>query len=169
MGADKAVLIDDAGKSNDAYATATIVAAWIKTVPHDLVLCGRQSVDFDDGQFPSRVAALLGLPCITEVATLELQDQTLRAERDIEGGREVVTSPARCVVSCNKGLNEPRSASLKGIMAAKKKPLDTVPATAAESALDVIAIALPPERPPGKLLNSVDELIAALRSEAKIL
>lgn len=169
MGADKAVLLEDGGKPNDAFSTAKIVAAWIKSVPHDLVLCGRQAVDFDDSQFPARVATLLGLACTTEVAALALDGKVFRAERDIEGGREVVSCPLPCVISCSKGLNEPRSPSLKGIMAAKKKPLDTVAASAVDAALEVVSLALPPERPPGKLLAGVAELVAALRSEAKVI
>ena len=169
MGADKAVLLDDGGKTHDAFATAKIVAEWIKTVPHDLVLCGRQAVDFDDAQFPARVAALLDLPCVTEVAVLELTDKTLRAERDIEGAREIVACPLPCVVSANKGLNEPRYASLKGIMAAKKKPLDTVPAAEIASALEIVALTMPPDRPAGRILASVDELVTALRNEAKVI
>lgn len=133
------------------------------------MLCGRQAVDFDDAQFPARVAALLDLPCVTEVAVLELTDKTLRAERDIEGAREIVACPLPCVVSANKGLNEPRYASLKGIMAAKKKPLDTVPAAEIASALEIVALTMPPDRPAGRILASVDELVTALRNEAKVI
>jgi electron transfer flavoprotein beta subunit len=169
MGADKAVLLDDGGRSRDAYATAVAVAAWLKSVPHDVVFCGKQAVDNDDGQFPPRLAALLGLPCVTEVAVLELKDGIFRAERDIEGAREVVRCPTPCVVSTHKGLNEPRSATLKGIMAAKKKPLETVAAEVPEPALLVSSLTLPPERQDGRILGSVDELIAALKNEAKVL
>lgn len=169
MGADKAVLLDDGGRAQDALSTANAIAAWLKSVPHDLVLCGRQAVDGDDSQFAPRLAAALGLPSVTEVATLELNDKTFRAERDIEGAREVVHCTLPCVISANKGLNEPRYASLKGIMAAKKKPLDTVAAPAAEPALEVVSLTMPPERPPGRILDSVDALVAALRNEAKVI
>lgn len=169
MGADKAVLLDDGGKPNDGCSTARIVAAWLKTVPHELVLCGRQAVDNDEGQFPSRLATLLGFACATEVVALTLDSRVFRAERDIEGGREVVACPMPAVISCNKGLNEPRSPSLKGIMAAKKKPLDTVAAAAVEPALEFVSLTLPPEKPPGRIVGSVQELVAALRTEAKVI
>ena len=169
MGADKAVLLDDGGRPRDAHSTAAAVAAYLKTIPHDLVFCGRQAVDGDDAQFPGRLAAILGLASVTEVLALELTDGTLRAERDIEGAREVVTCSLPCVVSTQKGLNEPRSATLKGIMAAKKKPLEVVPAAAIDPAVEVVSLALPQERQAGRMLGSVDELIGVLKTEAKVL
>ena len=169
MGADKAVLLDDGGRAQDACSTAKAVAEWLKGVKHDLVLCGRQAVDFDDSQFAARLAGLLGLPCLTEVAVLELDGNTLRAERDIEGGREILGAPLPCVVSANKGLNEPRYASLKGIMAAKKKPLDTVAAANVAPALEIVALTMPPDRPPGRMLDNAAALVAALRNDAKVL
>ncbi len=169
MGADKAVLLDDGGAAHDAFATAEAVAAWIKTVPHDMVFCGKQAVDGDDSQFPSRLAALLGLPCVTEVAKLTLDGDTYTAERDIEGAREVVTCAKPAVISTHKGLNQPRYANLKGIMKAKKKPLETIAATLSDSACSVVSLTLPPERPAGKILDSVDQLIDALKNEAKVL
>lgn len=169
MGADKAVLLDAGDAPRDAYSTAAAVAAYVKTIPHDLVFCGKQAVDHDDSQFPSRLAALLGLPSVSEVVALELQGTVFRAERDIEGAREVVACPTPCLISTHKGLNEPRSATLKGIMAAKKKPLDTVAASVVAPAVDVVAITLPPERQAAKILTSVADLIAALKNESKVL
>ncbi|MDA0374821.1 MAG: electron transfer flavoprotein subunit beta/FixA family protein [Planctomycetota bacterium] len=169
MGADAAVLLDDGGKPRDAHATASAVAAWLRTVPHDVVFCGKQAVDHDDSQFAGRLAALLGVPSVTEVVALELSDGTFRAERDIEGAREVVRCGTPCVISTQKGLNEPRSATLKGIMAAKKKPLETVAADVPAPGVEVVSLELPPERKEGRILGSVDELIAALRTEAKVL
>ncbi len=174
MGADKAVLLDASGLPGggaglDACATARIVADHVKGIPHDAVFCGRQAVDGDDSQFPSRLAALLDLPCVTEVAKLELSDGRYRAERDIEGAREVVDCPTPCVISTNKGLNEPRYANLKGIMAAKKKPLETIAVSAAEPATETTGLELPPERSGGKIVDSVSDLVAALKNEAKVL
>ena len=174
MGADKAVLLDvsglpDGGAGLDACATAEVVAEHVKGMPHDAVFCGRQAVDGDDSQFPSRLAALLDLPCVTEVAKLELSDGKYTAERDIEGAREVVECPTPCVISTNKGLNEPRYANLKGIMAAKKKPLETVAVGAATPATEVAELELPPERSGGKIVETVDDLVAALKNEAKVL
>ena len=94
-------------------------------------------------------------------------------ERDIEGGREVVEVQLPAVITTDKGLNEPRYASLKGIMAAKKKPIEERPAQLGEPSLEVISLALPPPRSPGRVVGQgvegVQELIRVLRQEAKIL
>lgn len=169
MGADKAVLIDAGDTPLDAFNTAAMVGNYIKSIPHDLVFCGKQAVDGDDTQFPSRLATILDLPCVTEVQSLELQGGVYTAARDIEGAREVVRCPTPAVISTNKGLNEPRYANLKGIMAAKKKPLETIAADVVGPATTVAELTLPPERPSGKILASVDELIAALKNDAKVL
>ena len=169
MGADKAVLLDAGDTKHDAYSTAKVVAGYVKGLNPDLVFCGKQAIDGDDSQFPSRLAALLDLPCVTEVSKLDREGDTLRAERDIEGAREVVTCPTPAVVSTHKGLNEPRYPNLKGIMAAKKKPLEKVAAESVEPATEVVSLELPPPRPDGRILESVDELIQALKNDAKVL
>jgi electron transfer flavoprotein beta subunit len=173
MGADKAILIKSGNVAHDAFSTAEILAEQIKKLPHDLVLCGKQAVDMDNNQMAPRLAALLGLPCVTEVKSLQLGDGFYTATRDIEGGQEVVRCPLPAVISTNKGLNEPRYASLKGIMAAKKKPLEEVDAPTIAPANRVVSMSLPPARPPGKILGegaaAVPTLIAALRNEAKVL
>jgi electron transfer flavoprotein beta subunit len=173
MGADKAVLIKAGGVAHDAYSTSCILAACIKGMPHDLVLFGKQAVDLDNNQMAARVATLLGLPCVTEVAKLTLDNGVYLAERDIEGGREIVRCPLPAVLSANKGLNEPRYANLKGIMAAKKKPLEEVDAADIAPAIKVAALSLPPARPPSKILGegkeAIGALIDALRNEAKVL
>ncbi|MCA8943637.1 MAG: electron transfer flavoprotein subunit beta/FixA family protein [Planctomycetes bacterium] len=169
MGADKAVLLNAGDTELDAFNTAAMVGAYVKSIPHDLVFCGKQAVDGDDSQFPSRLATILDLPCVTEVQSLALEGGVYTAARDIEGAREVVSCPTPAVISTNKGLNEPRYANLKGIMAAKKKPLETIDVTTIAPATTVAELTLPPERPEGKILDTVDELIAALKNDAKVL
>jgi electron transfer flavoprotein beta subunit len=173
MGADKAVLLKDGGAAHDAFSTAECLAAYIKTIPHDIVFVGKQAVDNDNGQVGPRLAGILGLACVTEVAKLTLADRVFTAERDIEGAREVVRCPLPALISTQKGLNEPRYASLKGIMAAKKKPLEELDAAKLAPATKVASMALPPERPPGKILGegaaAVGKLIDALKNEAKVL
>jgi electron transfer flavoprotein beta subunit len=171
-GADKAVLLTTDQWIFDGASTAQALATWIKSVPCNLVLCGRQAVDADNNQLPANLAARLGFACVTEVTKLTLENGVFTAERDIEGAREVVTCKTPAVVSCNKGLNEPRYANLKGIMAAKKKPLEEAAAQLPPAALEVVALELPAPRAAGKILgNGVDAvpaLIQALR-EAKAL
>lgn len=172
-GADRAVLLTTDQWLFDGAATAEALAAWIKTQPCQLVLCGRQATDSDNNQLPPNLATRLGFACITEVAKLTLADGVFTAERDIEGAREVVTCRTPAVISCNKGLNEPRIANLKGIMAAKKKPLDEAPATLPAPSLEIVSLALPAPRAAGRIVGqgaaAVPALIEALRNEAKVL
>jgi len=174
MGADKAVVIEADGWVFDSLQAASAVAAEIRKNPCDLVFVGKQAVDSDNNQFGPRLARMLDMGSVTEVNKLEFEGGTLTAERNIEGAREVVTCKTPAVVSCEKGLNSPRSANLKGIMAAKKKPLETV---AAEGDLPVgfkaVSLTLPPPRAEGRILGegaaAVPALIEALKNEAKVL
>ena len=119
------------------------------------------------------VATILGVPCITEVVKLDVADGKVIAEREVEGARETVEAPLPCAITCQKGLNEPRFASLKGIMAAKKKPLETREVELPAATVEVVDMALPPERPAGRIVGegaaAVPALIDALRDEAKVL
>ncbi len=171
-GADKAVLLATDQWMWDGASTAQALADWIKTVPCNLVLCGRQAVDSDNNQLPANLATRLGFACVTEVSKLTLADGVFTAERDIEGAREVVACKAPAVISCNKGLNEPRYANLKGIMAAKKKPFEEKPAQVPPRALESVSLTLPAARAAGRIVGkgaeAVPALIAALR-DAKAL
>ena len=173
MGVDKAVLIKADAWVYDSYSTAIALAAQIAQGPCDLVFVGKQAVDSDNNQLGPRLAQLLDMPSLTEVSKLELEGTTLTAERDIEGAREVVKCSAPAVVSCNKGLNEPRYANLKGIMQAKKKPLDEVEASDLQPGFSIESLTLPPERPAGRIVGegaaAVGALIEALKNEAKVI
>ena len=172
-GADKAVLLKTDGWVYDSYSAAKAIAQHLEGNKPDLVFCGKQAVDADNAQFGPRLAALLGMPSVSEVAKLSFENGTFTVERDIEGGREVISVPAPAVVTCNKGLNEPRYTNLKGIMKAKKKPLDIVDAPAIEPAMENAGLELPPARPEGRILGegagAVSALMDALRNEAKVL
>ncbi|MBK8099036.1 MAG: electron transfer flavoprotein subunit beta/FixA family protein [Planctomycetes bacterium] len=172
-GADKAVLLVTDKWVYDTYSASATLANWLKSVPCTLVLCGRQAVDADNNQFAPALAARLGFGCVTEVSKLTLADATFTAERDIEGAREVVVCKAPAVLSCNKGLNEPRYANLKGIMAAKKKPYEEVAAQVIAPAMAIESLTLPPARAAGRIVgngaDAVPALITALRQEAKAL
>lgn len=180
MGADKAVLLqDDAFVGLDALATANVLAAAIEKIGYDLVLCGKQAIDLDQHQVPARLAEALGVPQACVVTQLEIGDGKATAHREIEGGEQVVEIPLPAVISAQKGLNEPRYASLKGIMQAKKKPMDTwglgdLGDVNIESKCEIVVMSLPPERPEGKLIEGepeeqVKELVRLLREEAKVI
>lgn len=174
MGADKGVLLkDDQLAGRDAFAISTMLAEQIKKMPHDLIFFGKQAIDQDNSQVGQRVATILGIPCVSEVVKLSIEGKTATAEREVEGGREKIEVNLPAVFTTQKGLNEPRYASLKGIMAAKKKTIDEVPATPVESKMSAVEMTLPSARPAGRILGkgpeAVPELIRALREEAKVL
>jgi electron transfer flavoprotein beta subunit len=182
MGADSAIHVRDALlDATCTLGTARALAAAIRTLaPFDLVLCGQQGVGGDNSQIPGMLAELLDLPQVTVAVKIEVQDGGAIVEREIEGGRETWETPLPAVVSAQKGLNEPRYASLKGIMAAKKKPIQVldlaalgVDAAAIAPRVRVTALELPPARPAVRMIEGdpeaqARELIRLLHEEAKV-
>jgi electron transfer flavoprotein beta subunit len=173
MGADDGLLLVDAGGDRDAASTAAALAAAIAELAPDLVLFGWKAIDTDAASVPALVAEALGRPVVTFVTKLEPDGGALKLHREIEGGTEVLRAPLPCVVTAQKGLAEPRYASLKGIMAAKKKPLVEKPAPAATAAARTVKLELPAPRPAGRIVGNgaaaVPELVRLLREEARLL
>lgn len=173
MGADRGVLLQTDKVPADSFETARLIAAELKSGTWDLILFGRMAIDDYNHQVGVLVAELLGLPCVTAVSHLDLDGSKGVAEREIEGGIEVVEFPLPAVLTVDKGLNEPRYPALKGIMAAKKKPLEVKPVQAGAGAIEVVALTPPPERKEGKIVGegagAVGELVRLLREEAKVL
>jgi electron transfer flavoprotein beta subunit len=172
MGIDRGVLLQAAG-SADGLEVARALASELKLGGFDLILFGKMAVDDYNHQVGPMVAELLGLPCITAVSHLTVAGGAVEAEREIEGGVEVSTCSLPAVVTCDKGLNIPRLPSLKGIMAAKKKPLDVKPLSLGAGTLGVLSLTPPPERKAGRIVGegpeAVPELVRLLRSEAKVI
>jgi electron transfer flavoprotein beta subunit len=172
MGADRAVLLKGQ-PTIDGLATARALADEIRTASPDLVLLGMKAVDDDQQQVGPMLAELLALPCVTVVAEFEVQDGKVMCHREIEGGVEIVECPIPAVITVTKGKNEPRYPSLKGIMAAKKKPFEEKEAKLGPSRVRVQSFSYPPDRPPGKVVgqgpDAVVELVRLLREEAKAL
>jgi electron transfer flavoprotein beta subunit len=172
MGADKAILLKGEA-SQDGLATARALAAEIKPLSPDLVLFGMKAVDDDQQQVGAMVAELLGLPGVTVVAEMEIEEGKVVCHREIEGGVEVVEVALPAVITMTKGKFEPRYPSLKGIMAAKKKPLEEKPAQLGTSRVQLRDLSYPPDRPAGKIVgtgvDAVAELVRVLREEAKVL
>jgi electron transfer flavoprotein beta subunit len=172
MGIDRAVLLQSTG-SADGLAVARALAAELKAGGYDLILFGKLAVDDYNHQVGVMVAELLELPCISAAAKLTLTGTAIEAEREIEGGVEVMGCSLPAVVTCDKGINNPRLPSLKGIMAAKKKPLDTKPVTLDGASFEITSLELPAERQAGRIVgegaDAVPALIALLRNEAKVL
>ncbi|HET9950033.1 MAG TPA: electron transfer flavoprotein subunit beta/FixA family protein [Longimicrobiales bacterium] len=172
MGADRAVLLT--GETGmDGLATARALAAELAGADAALVLFGVKAVDDDQQQVGPMVATLLDRPCVTGVFSFERKDGALVCEREVEGGTEVVEVKLPAVLTITKGAYEPRLASLKGIMAAKKKPLEEKTAEVAPSRLRLVALSEPPPRPAGRVVgegaDAVPELVRLLREEAKVL
>jgi len=172
MGADSAVLLIADGEL-DSLQVARALAAELKDKGYELILCGKQAVDDDASQVAPMIAVMLGLPCATVVAQLKIEGAKAHAHREIEGGIEEVEFALPAVVAAQKGLNEPRYPSLKGIMAAKKKTVEERPAQAGAPALEVLSLTLPPARSSGRVIGegvaAVPELVRVLREEAKVI
>ncbi|MCI0547786.1 MAG: electron transfer flavoprotein subunit beta/FixA family protein [Candidatus Rokubacteria bacterium] len=180
MGADRAIhLLDPAFDGADTLTTARALAAVIKQEAPGLALFGRQAIDDDMGAVAGQVAELLGWPCASWIMEEAVDDgeKAVRVGRQVEGGLEIFDLPLPAVVSAQKGLNEPRYPTLKGIMGAKKKEIKDVKAadlglTAAPPELSVVKLEPLPPRPPGRIIPgepaaAVQELVRALREDAK--
>ena len=187
MGADKAVhLLDPKFEGLDSYAVARILMRYIEKIPYDLILCGKQAVDVDMAQTGPTLATFLGIPFVTVVTRIEFSDDLKKAKitRQVEGGSEIRELALPFLVTCQKGLNEPRLPSLKGIMAAKKKEVLTLSREdlgIEEGTLNFKGnkliqenLCLPPERKKGIILEGSEEeicghLVRLLREEEKII
>ena len=173
MGADSGTLLECAPVFGDIASVAAAFAAKIKAIAPDLVLLGKQAVDDDNAAFGPYLAELLDWPCCSVAVKLDIDGKNVVAEREIEGGREQVKFTLPAVVTCQKGLNTPRYASMKGIMMAKKKTIEETATALAPAKLTVAKMELPPPRPAGKIVgegpDAVGALVAALRNEAKVI
>ncbi len=172
MGVDKGVLLKD-DNQRDSFGIAKALADEIKSIGAELVFFGKQSVDYDNSTTGQITAQLIDYNCITVVVKFDLDGNKISAEREIEGGKELVESQLPAIITCQKGLNEPRYASLKGIMAAKKKTIEEKPAAAFENNIETLKMHLPAPKQPGRILgtdaSAVPELVRLLREEAKVI
>ena len=172
MGADSAVLLKEEN-NRDSLGVAKALAEEIKAQDAQLVFMGKQSVDYDNSIVGQLTAELLDYNCISVVVKLEIDGDKIVAEREIEGGREVVQTSLPTIITCQKGLNEPRYASLKGIMNAKKKTIEEKSAASFTATSEVISMQLPAGKQPGRIIGSdasaVPELVRLLREEAKVI
>ena len=161
MGADSAIHLKDPLFADlDPLGTAWALAAAIKPLAPELILTGQLGVGGDHGQVPGLLAEILDMPQVTMAVKLEVDSAKATVHREIEGAHEVWETELPAVVSAQKGLNEPRYASLKGIMAAKKKPIETRDAAAlglkAEDLArktSVVSMEVPPSRAPVRMIE----------------
>ena len=185
MGADRAIqLAGDELPGHDEITMARLIAATIRhfAVDADLVLCGKQTIDNDSGELGPALAELLDLPHIGAVVSLELDGagRSLKARRRVEGAEEVLEAALPILLTCEKGLVEPRYPSLPNLMKARKKPVETVSPADLEGAATVtpttrlVRLEPPAARPACRIIEGeppdmARELVRLLREEAKVL
>ncbi|MFZ5597271.1 MAG: electron transfer flavoprotein subunit beta/FixA family protein [Bacillota bacterium] len=181
MGADKGVLIDPGTDEIDEFTTATILAKAISGMEYDIILGGFRAIDDGSAQVAGRVAEILGLPVVNVVTNLEIADGKAVATSEIEGGTQVLEVSLPAVFTAQKGLNEPRYPSMKGIMQAKKKPMEKIgigdlglDAAQIAPKVKVLSYFLPSPRAAGKIIpgepaDAARDLVKALREEAKVI
>ncbi len=172
MGADRAVLIKTEGFF-DSFFTAKNIAKYAKQFNPDIIFFGRQSVDFDSLSIPSMVAEFLGIPAITIVSKLTIDGNKVIAERDVIGGKEVVQTTLPCVISAQKGLNEPRYPKLPDILKAKNKPIEEIAPEPLAPKIEILGMEVPMRARKNKIVGDSDEEIAEivrlLHEDAKII
>ncbi|MUK86932.1 electron transfer flavoprotein subunit beta [Ornithinibacillus sp. L9] len=183
MGADKAVLIntEEDLEDGDQFTTAKILEAFFEDKEVDLILAGNVAIDEASGQVGPRLAERLGIPYVTTITNLEIDGDTVKIDKDVEGDVEKVETSLPVLVTCQQGLNEPRYPSLPGIMKAKKKPLEELEIDdldldedELEPKTKTVDIFLPPEKEAGRVLEGeineqVQELVSLLKNESKVL
>ncbi len=169
LGGDQAVRIDS--DATDPYQTATYIADYAKSVGYDLVLCGKESIDYNNGSTGVMIAELLDADFIGFAENIQVEGTTVTVKREIEGGEEtdVVSMPA--VIACQKGVAEARIPNMRGIMAARTKPLNVVTPNAVEAVTAILSYEMPPAKAGIKMVSpdNMDELVALLHTEAKVI
>jgi electron transfer flavoprotein beta subunit len=172
MGVDEGILLKD-DSPRDSFGIAHALADEIKSLGCEIVFFGKQSVDFDNSITGQVTAELLDYNCVPVVVDFKLEGTKITAEREIEGGREVVETELPAIITTQKGLNEPRYASLKGIMASKKKTIIEKTASLFPNHSEIIDMNLPVSKQAGRIVgtdsSAVAELVKLLREEAKVI
>ncbi len=182
MGADSAIRIDPGELTPDGLSTARILASALKEIPHDLIICGHRAVDDDNYQVGPAVAEFLELPHISMVIETKIEANRIHCTTTVEGGTMELEAPLPALVTTQRGLNEPRYASLPGIMKAKRKPIDTRKVTDMgidpqdlATKITVTALRPPSDRKPGQIIEGesieakVAELVRRLQQDDKVL
>lgn len=173
MGADKAIHVKSDSIPADPMVTADALAQVLKEGNYDVILLGKQAIDDDNQQMGPILSELLNIPAINVITKLDVQGDTVVAERQIEGGVEKTEAKLPVILTAQRGLNEPRYASLKGIMAAKKIQIEEKNISLNGSKIEIVEYNYPPKKPEGKIVGegpeAVPELIRLLKEEAKVI
>jgi electron transfer flavoprotein beta subunit len=169
IGADDAVRID--APATDAYYTAMQIAEFAKGKGFDLILTGKETIDYNGSQVAGMLAEALDLPFVSVAAKLDVEGTTVKAEREIVGGVQEIEVQTPVVISCAKGMAEQRIPNMRGIMAARTKPLNVVAPVALDALTTYSCYSMPAAKSSVKLIdpNNLDELVALLHNEAKVI
>ena len=169
LGGDEAIRLD--ANSNDPYETASYIAEYANGAGYDLILCGKESIDYNNGTTGAMLAELLDLDYVGFATDIQIAADTATVTREIEGGEEVDTCKLPLVISCQKGVAEARIPNMRGIMAARTRPLKVVIPSVVTAVISIISYELPPAKAGVKLIDAenMDELVALLHTEAKVI
>lgn len=169
IGADNAVRVD--ANPRDAWFVAHQIASYAKTEGFDLILTGRESIDYNGCQVQGYVAELLGIPSISIAKKLDIEGAEARVEREIDGGKEIIQVSLPVVIGAAEGMAEPKIPNMRGIMGARSKPLDVIDAVAVPILSRIAQFDMPPLRGDVKLIDKDDlaQLVALLHTEAKVI
>ncbi len=168
LGGDEAIRID--ADSHDSFYIASQIAEYAKTQSYDLILTGKESIDYGNASIGAMVAELLDLPFITHVSKLDVAGNTVTVNREIEGGEETDSCVCPIVLSSQKGMAEARIPNMRGIMAARTKPLKVVAPVAVDELTSILSYDMPPQKTGVKMVDAdnMDELVRLLHEEAKV-
>jgi electron transfer flavoprotein beta subunit len=169
IGADEAIRVNAFPK--DSLFVAKQIAHYAKEGGYDLILMGRESIDFNGGMVHGMVGELLGMPSISPVMKLEIEGSTAKMAREIEGGKEYLEVNLPFIAGCQEPIAEWKIPNMRGIMSARSKPLNVVEPVSDEAATEVVSFQLPPAKGEVKIIDkdNVEELVKLLKNEAKVL
>lgn len=169
IGADDAIRVN--AEPVDPFFVATQIVAAARQDEYDLILMGRESIDYNSGVVHGLAGAMLGIPSVSPVMKLEIDGKRVKMEREIEGGKEMVEADLPLIAGCQEPIAEWKIPNMRGIMSARTKPLKVVEAQSVESGLKLQKFELPPPKGAVKMISpdNVGELVSLLKSEAKIL
>lgn len=169
LGADDAVRID--AESPDAYFVAEQIGNYAKANGYDLILVGKETINYNGSSVGAMIAGVLDLPFIASGIKLDIAGNKATVEHEIDGGTQVVECELPLVISCAKGMAEQRIPNMRGIMAARSKPLQVIPASAASPLTSIKSYSVNPGRTTCKMIteDNLDELVSLLHTEAKVI
>ncbi len=169
LGGDEAIRIDT--DSNEPYVIAMEIAHYAESLGYDLILCGKESIDYNNGIVGAMLAEFLELNYIGFATKLDIAGNIATVSREIDGGEEVDTCKLPLVISCQKGVAEPRIPNMRGIMAARTKPLKVIAAAGIQPLTTIVNFEMPPAKSGVKMIaaDNMDELVNLLHTEAKVI